>query len=466
MKTTIERELKFEADDIQIDRLGGEPLEPHTFASSYHDTADRRLSRAGITLRRRVENGMSNWQLKLPSGESRLELEEPGGPAEPPPGLAKLLSGILRGSQLELIATLETRRHGRLVEGVEVTIDDVSVLEGMSVVRRFSEIEAELVNGSPASIEQVDEALRGMGATPGTKTPKIMRVVGLPSIPRVDPKAPALEHVCGFVRAQLDELRANDPIVRATDEADAIHDMRVAVRRLRAVLRTARPMLERAWSDSLRHELDLFGELLGPVRDLDVLMEHLTDEARELGAGDSDTEALLAPLRSERDRARTRLREALDDQRYFLLLDRLETAAGSLPVTRVDLTVEQLAGREFKKLRALEKRTTRTDDRQLHKLRIQSKRARYAAELAQSSRGAPAARFVKDSTKLQDVLGGHQDAVVALDRLRQLAKAVGSTGAAFTAGRIAEREAGRKLQARRDMSKAWKRVRRRGKAAW
>ena len=78
MKTTIERELKFEADDIQIDRLGGEPLEPHTFASSYHDTADRRLLRAGITLRRRVENGLSNWQLKLPSGESRLELEEPG----------------------------------------------------------------------------------------------------------------------------------------------------------------------------------------------------------------------------------------------------------------------------------------------------------------------------------------------------------------------------------------------------
>ena len=237
MKTTIERELKFEADDIQIDRLGGEPLEPHTFASSYHDTADRRLLRAGITLRRRVENGKSDWQLKLPRGESRLELEEPGGPAAPPPGLARLLSGILRGSELELIAMLETHRHGRLVEGVEVTIDDVSVLDGMSVVRRFSEIEAELVNGSPSSIEHVDEALRELGATPGTKTPKIMRVVGLPAIPRVEPKAPALEHLRGFVRAQLDELRSNDPIVRATDDADAIHDMRVAVRRLRSVLR-------------------------------------------------------------------------------------------------------------------------------------------------------------------------------------------------------------------------------------
>ena len=294
-----------------------------------------------------------------------------------------------------------------------------------------------------------------------------MRVVGLPSVPRVDPKAPALEHLRAFVRAQLDELRSNDPIVRATDDADAVHDMRVAVRRLRAVLRTARPMLERAWSDSLRHELDLFGQLLGAVRDLDVLIEHLADEAKELGAGrHRHRGAARAAAIGARSSARTRLREALDDQRYFLLLDRLEAAARSLPATRADLTVEQLARQEFKKLRALEKRTSRTDDRQLHKLRIQSKRARYAAELAQSSRGAPAARFVKDSTKLQDVLGEHQDAVVALDRLRRLARAAGSTGAAFTAGRIAEREERRKLQARHDLSSAWKRVRRRGKAAW
>ena len=47
MKTTIEQELKFEGDDIEIDRLGGDPIEPHIFASSYHDTADRRLLRAG-----------------------------------------------------------------------------------------------------------------------------------------------------------------------------------------------------------------------------------------------------------------------------------------------------------------------------------------------------------------------------------------------------------------------------------
>src|SRR5579871_5216600 len=92
MSMTVERELKF-AGDVELDRLGGEQIEPHVFVSGYHDAADLRLLRAGITLRRRVENGVSRWQLKLPNGESRLELEEAGGPAILPPLLARVLSG-------------------------------------------------------------------------------------------------------------------------------------------------------------------------------------------------------------------------------------------------------------------------------------------------------------------------------------------------------------------------------------
>ena len=228
-------------------------------------------------------------------------------------------------------------------------------------------------------------------------------------------------------------------------------------------------MLERAWSDSLRHELDLFGKLLGAVRDLDVLIEHLDDRGerarrrtqRHRGA------ARAAPI-GARSSARTRLREATG--RPAILpparpsRKRSQSAAGnpSRPAPS-----NSSPGREFKKLRSLERRTSRTDDRQLHKLRIQGKRARYAAELAQSSRGAPAARFVKDSTKLQDVLGEHQDAVVALDRLRRLAKGSrldrrrihsrtdrGARGADASCGRDS------------DLPSAWKRVRNRGKAAW
>jgi len=66
MKTGIERELKLEAEDgVDLDRLGGDPLESHVFSSVYHDTDDLRLLRAGLTLRRRMENGASTWQLKI-----------------------------------------------------------------------------------------------------------------------------------------------------------------------------------------------------------------------------------------------------------------------------------------------------------------------------------------------------------------------------------------------------------------
>ena len=91
-KETLERELKLAAPDgFELPDLGGEPLEPRTFTSTYYDTSDHRLARAGITLRRRVEHGKGLWQLKLPEGNARRELEHPGGSAGPPRQLARLL---------------------------------------------------------------------------------------------------------------------------------------------------------------------------------------------------------------------------------------------------------------------------------------------------------------------------------------------------------------------------------------
>ena len=86
MKTTVERELKLEADgSLSIDDLGGEPVEPRTFTSTYYDTRDSLLLRLGIQLRRRLEHGKNMWQLKLPREDSRVELEAEGRPAGPPP---------------------------------------------------------------------------------------------------------------------------------------------------------------------------------------------------------------------------------------------------------------------------------------------------------------------------------------------------------------------------------------------
>src|SRR3954447_15646996 len=85
MRATVEHEQKLEAPPgWEFPDLGGEALEPRVFTSVYHDTPDRPLPRPGTPPRRRTGRGEGVWQLKLPSDDARLELEEPGGPAGPP----------------------------------------------------------------------------------------------------------------------------------------------------------------------------------------------------------------------------------------------------------------------------------------------------------------------------------------------------------------------------------------------
>src|SRR5690349_6258785 len=104
---TPERELKLDApESFELPELPGRPLEPRLFTSTYHDTPDGRLARAGITLRRRVENGTSRWQLKLPRDDYRLEVEARGGPAPVPPAFQAALSAVTRGAELQPVATL------------------------------------------------------------------------------------------------------------------------------------------------------------------------------------------------------------------------------------------------------------------------------------------------------------------------------------------------------------------------
>ena len=109
MEKTRERELKLEADEeVELEALGGRALDARTFTSMYYDTPERRLSRLGITLRRRTENGVGTWQLKLPRAEGQLKLEENGGSADAPPRLRGLLVAALREETIEPVATLKT----------------------------------------------------------------------------------------------------------------------------------------------------------------------------------------------------------------------------------------------------------------------------------------------------------------------------------------------------------------------
>jgi CHAD domain-containing protein len=468
VKKTLERELKLEADGLAIDELGGEPLETRTFTSVYHDTDDRLLLRLGISLRRRTENGKSVWQLKLPRDGARLELEAEGGPAEPPAELAGVLRAPLHSRRLEPVASLRTRRSGRLVDGAELTLDSVEVLDGQRVVTSFSEVEAELVTGQPELLDALEERLRQAGARRTDGRSKIRRVLDPPEPEQPGRRAPAVAHLRAMLREQHDKLVGHDPGVRLGGDPEDVHAMRVAVRRSRAVLRAAKPMLDPDWVDELRSELEWLGDSLAPVRDLDVLTAYVERELESL----ADEEArhgqrLVELLRADHARARGALLEALNSDRYFQLLSALGAAADVPRVSDADVEVVQLARKEFRKLG---KRHRRLGDdpsaAALHKFRIRGKRARYAAELAERARGARATRFVDRAKELQDVLGEHQDAIVAEDVLRELARRSRHAGASLAAGRIVERQQARRLEARKALPKTWKRLKRAGDRAW
>jgi len=99
-------------------------------------------------------------------------------------------------------------------------------------------------------------------------------------------------------------------------------------------------------------------------------------------------------------------------------------------------------------------------------VRIKAKRVRYAAELAAPVAGRLAERFVDRVKKLQDILGEHQDAVVAETRLRELFDQASGRRTGFVAGLLVERQRARRLAARAAFEKWWPKVQRRGRKAW
>src|SRR5262245_37887108 len=109
LRETREREVKLSTGDrFAMPDLGGEASVSRVFVSTYHDTPEHRLARSGLTLRYRVENGRGTWQLKLPSGDARREIEA-DGPARTVPGrITDLLPALVRDTKLVPVARLRT----------------------------------------------------------------------------------------------------------------------------------------------------------------------------------------------------------------------------------------------------------------------------------------------------------------------------------------------------------------------
>jgi CHAD domain-containing protein len=343
-----------------------------------------------------------------------------GGPASPPDEVTRRLRAPLRDAKLEEVV--------RLRSGTQ----DVAVLDGQRVVRSFPDLET---------------AVRAT-------------VVSRPET-RPRRREPALEHVRAFFRQQLLELERTDPLVR-TDPGDdeALHDLRVALRRLRSVLQATRELFDGEWIASLRAELKWATDELAATRDLDVLLARLAD-------ADADAAPIVRGLKTESRRARKKLRKTLDSERYLQLVETVRKAVEAPPVRRVDIPLDRVAAREFQRLR----RTMRTlgadaGDTELHRARIQAKRARYAAELVAPTTGKRARRFIRAAKRFQDAVGAHQDSVVAERYIRDVAARANAPVTSFAAGRLVEQERSRRAEAHAAVRPAWKKLRRRGRKAW
>jgi CHAD domain-containing protein len=457
----MEREVKLESKQaVALDQLGGEPLEHRSFVSTYHDTPDRLLGRCGITLRRRLENGRNEWQLELPVDGARREVEAPGAPSSPPPEIADLLAAFVHTQPLVPLATLRTSREGMLVRtttGVaEVVSDDVAVLDGQSVTGAFGEVEIELIAGDPRALQDIERTVRRLGARRTDGRTTIARALRIRDVSKRRPKTDSERIHLYFARRYVDLLAA-DPGVRLGMDAEPVHDLRVAVRRLRALLRAARSMFVGEWADTLRAELDWLGRALGPLRDLDVLSAYLRAEAVTLDESDrARLEPVYAALDADGASARADGLAALGNQRYFALL---EVLAAPPELAESGKSLKEIAAAQLRKLRTtMAGADAEASDELLHKARIRGKRVRYLAE------ALDAPRVVRRAKAFQDVVGEHQDAVVAEQRLRALAERVPE--AALTLGVLVERQRERRLRTRSDLPKAWKRLRKAAAGAW
>ena len=461
MRETLEREIKLAPrEGFVMPELGGERLPTRVFISTYHDTQDLRLARHGVTFRHRVEAGAGLWQLKLPRGAARLELELVGPPARPPAEMVALLPAYLRGRDLVPVARLRTRREGVRSRGAEIVDDSVAVLEGQHVKRRFREVEVELLEGDERTLRRLERELRKAGAaSTGELQPKLYRALDLAGSFETrtsEPGAHPGEALGIALEAEYHALLAHDPGTRRGDDPEDLHQLRVASRRLRAFLRAATLLVDREWAAALREELGWLGGHLGPARDLDVMIDRLRVEIDALGADGHAGQGLLDVLSVERAAAYADVVAILDTDRYFALLDRLEAAAHP-PLTSDETALTRIFHREAKRMRkTFASLGEDSEDDALHASRIAVKRARYAADLAEHELGRPGRRFVTAAKRLQDILGDHQDAVVAEARIR--AWTATELGGGFAAGRLVQLERNRMIAARAAWPEAWRRV--------
>lgn len=489
---TTERELKMIADaDIVLPDLRG--VSPGVVCGSpsmqemtaeYYDTPTLSLSRWGASLRWRDERPKPLWTVKLPGTSedsivSRHEINFAGSRAVVPPRAAELIRVFRRGQPLETVATLRTTRTETplLVDNavIATVCDDVvrgDRSDGETIAFREVEVELAAGNEADATLRAITRRLQKAGCEiEDPVLAKVARVLGdaarrPPDVvaARVSSRPTVGDLVSSALSASLDQLIRRDPLVRSRNEPEDLHQFRVAARRLRSDLGTFAPLLDPLWARPLRDELRWLGNETGTVRDADVLRIRLEGRFAVLPASDAAAASLLlSRLERARSRGRTRLLHSMSTERYDSLIDALVSATSNPQFAADDRKVAsrqarrvvvELVRKRWRRLKqAADGLEADSPDEDLHEVRILAKRCRYAAEAAAGVFGRDARRFSRAVAEIQEVLGDHQDTVVAEAWLHGAAKAVPTAG--VLAGLAIADERAERLEHRRNFEGVW-----------
>lgn len=258
-------------------------------------------------------------------------------------------------------------------------------------------------------------------------------------------KPRAADVVLAYLGEQRDVISQLEPDVRV-DAPDAVHQMRVATRRARSTLQAHRNVLDREFTRALADELKWLAGVLGEARDLEVLGEGIAaDVAAQpaelvLGPVQARVVTYFAARHADAHRGVT---EALDSQRCRDLLAAFDVLLADPPLLKTAKKpackplVATLAKQRRRVRRHLAAAKGEQRDVELHEARKAAKRLRYVAEAAEPVLGKRAADVVGACKEFQDLLGEHQDAIVAVPYLRDLARVAHFSGEnGFTFGVI------------------------------
>lgn len=436
-----------------------------TMLATYYDTPALALFRWGITLRQRSGGDDSGWHVKIPIALNDVITRDevrlpPTANDHVPAALADIVSPLLLGESLQPVVTLQTQRAPAIIRAankaeVELVDDTVTILDGDNAVAVFRELEVEASedDASHELLTQVVQRLQNAGALLGTSSkaasalgprasaPPDVRVGQMPG-----PNGLAADALRVMLATHVRHLMLADVAVRR-DLPDAVHQMRVAARRLRSVLTTFQDLFELEWAQGLRDDLKWLASELGAIRDAEVLQERLDAHAQALPPGFAETarQTVDAALTRRRSAAQSGALAALrSDRHQFLIQDLVEAANTPRFTDQAYRTCREALPPAMAKswkslLKSAKGLSLATPSTNWHAARIKAKKARYAAEALNPVFGKKAGRLADRLSEVTELLGSHQDAHVAQQFLVDIVP--GSDGATgFALGLLFEGE--------------------------